>query len=113
MEQLQRYGELCHERWGITPLQIFIHRDEGHYETPGDATSWKPNYHARIVWDWMNHDTGKSCKLSPQDMSEMQTLLPEALDMERTDYIIAKQKQKAEKAQASKKQAETEHQRIE
>ena len=127
MEQLQRYGELCHERWGITPLQIFIHRDEGHYETPDNATSWKPNYHAHIVWDWMNHDTGKSCKLSPQDMSEMQTLLAEALDMERgtskeltgrehlerTDYIIAKQKQEAEKAQASKKQAETEHQRIE
>ena len=40
MEQLQRYGELCCERWGITPLQIFIHRDEGHYETPGDETSW-------------------------------------------------------------------------
>ena len=110
MEQLQRYGELCHERWGITPLQIFIHRDEGHYETPGDATSWKPNYHAHIVWDWMNHDTGKSCKLSPQDMSEMQTLLAEALDMERgtskeltrrehlerTDYIIAKQKSQQE-----------------
>ena len=127
MEQLQRYGELCHGRWGITPLQIFIHRDEGHYETPGDATSWKPNYHAHIVWDWMNHDTGKSCKLSPQDMSEMQTLLAEALDMERgtskeltgrehlerTDYIIAKQKQEAEKAQTIKKQAETEHQRIE
>ncbi len=127
MEQLQRYGELCHERWGITPLQIFIHRDEGHYETPGDATSWKPNYHAHIVWDWMNHDTGKSCKLSPQDMSEMQTLLAEALDMERgtskeltgrehlerTDYIIAKQKQEVEKAQTIKKQAETEHQRIE
>ena len=118
---------MCHERWGITPLQIFIHRDEGHYETPGDATSWKPNYHAHIIWDWMNHDTGKSCKLSPQDMSEMQTLLAEALDMERgtskeltgrehlerTDYIIAKQKQEAEKAQTIKKQAETERQRIE
>ena len=122
MEQLQRYGELCRERWGITPLQIFIHRDEGHYETPGDKTTWKPNYHAHIVWDWMNHDTGKSCKLTPQDMSEMQTILAETLGMERgtskeltgrehlerTDYIIAKQKQEAEKAQAVKKQAEAE-----
>ncbi len=122
MEQLQRYGQLCRERWGITPLQIFIHRDEGHYETPGDETSWKPNYHAHIVWDWMNHDTGKSCKLTPQDMSEMQTILAETLGMERgtskeltgrehlerTDYIVAKKKQEAEKAQAVKEQAEAE-----
>lgn len=120
MEQLQHFCEVCKERWGITPLQIFIHRDEGHYETPGNETSWKPNYHAHIVWDWMNHDTGKSCKLAPQDTSEMQTILAEALDMERgtskeltgrkhlerTDYIIAKQKQEAEEARAVKEQAE-------
>lgn len=122
MEELQRYGQLCRERWGITPLQIFIHRDEGHYETPGDETTWKPNYHAHIVWDWMNHDTGKSCKLTPQDMSEMQTILAETLGMERgtskvltgrehldrTDYIVAKQKREAEKAQAVKEQAAAE-----
>ena len=122
MEQLQRYGQLYYEHWGITPLQIFIHRDEGHYEIPGDKTTWKPNYHAHIVWDWMNHDTGKSCKLTPQDMSEMQTILAEALDMERgtakeltgreqlerTDYIIAKQKREAEKARAAKERTEAE-----
>ena len=122
MDQLQRYGELCRECWGITPLQIFIHRDEGHYETPGDEATWKPNLHAHIVWDWMNHDTGKSCKLTPQDMSEMQTILAETLGMERgtskeltrrehlerTDYIIAKQKQEAEKARIAKEQTEAE-----
>ena len=122
MEQLRHFCEVCKERWGITPLQIFIHRDEGHYETPGDKTTWKPNYHAHIVWDWMDHDTGKSCKLLPQDMSEMQTILAEALGMERgtskeltgrehlerTDYIIAKQKQEAKKAQAAKQQVEAE-----
>lgn len=122
MEQLQRYGELCRKRWGITPLQIFIHRDEGHYGIPNDKTTWKPNYHAHIVWDWMNHDTGKSCKLTPQDMSEMQTMLAETLGMERgtskeqtgrehlerTDYIIAKQKHEAEKARAAKERTEAE-----
>ena len=122
MEQLRHFCEVCKERWGITPLQIFIHRDEGHYETPGDKTTWKPNYHAHIVWDWMNHDTGESCKLLPQDMSQMQTILAEALGMERgtskeltgrehlerTDYIIAKQKQEAEKTRIAKEQAEAE-----
>ncbi len=122
MEQLRRYGQLCRERWGITPLQIFIHRDEGHYGIPNDKTTWKPNYHAHIVWDWMNHDTGKSCKLTPQDMSQMQTILAETLGMERgtakeltgrehlerTDYIIAKQKQEAEKVRIVKEQIEAE-----
>ena len=83
MEQLQRFCEVCKERWGITPLQVFIHRDEGHYSNPQDPTTWKPNLHAHIVWDWMNHDTGKSCKLDEKAMSEMQTLLAECLEMER------------------------------
>ncbi len=83
LEQLQHFCQVCKQRWGITALQIFIHRDEGHYGTPGDTATWKPNLHAHIVWDWMNHDTGKSCKLDEKAMSDMQTLLAECLDMER------------------------------
>ena len=134
MEQLRRFCEVCRERWGITALQVFIHRDEGHYGTPGDNATWKPNLHAHIVWDWMNHDTGKSCKLDEKAMSEMQTILAECLDMERgiskavtgkehlerTDFILAKQKQEAERAKAereaalaAKEEAETERQFIE
>ena len=119
MEQLQRFCEVCKERWGITALQVFIHRDEGHYENPQNTATWKPNLHAHIVWDWMNHDTGKSCKLDEKAMSEMQTLLAECLDMqrgiskaetgkkhlERTDFILAKQKQEAEQAKAEKEAA--------
>ena len=119
MEQLQHFCEVCKEQWGITPLQVFIHRDEGHYSNPQDPVTWKPNLHAHIVWDWMNHDTGKSCKLDEKAMSEMQTLLAECLEMERgiskeltgkkhlerTDFIIAKQKQEAEQAKAEKEAA--------
>lgn len=114
MEQLQRFCEVCKQRWGITALQVFIHRDEGHYGIPGNNATWTPNFHAHIVWDWMNHETGKSCKLGKEDMSEMQTLLAECLEMERgsskeitgkkhlerDDFIIAKQKQEAERAKA-------------
>ena len=134
MEQLQRFCEVCRERWGVTALQVFIHRDEGHYGIPGDNATWKPNLHAHIVWDWMNHDTGKSCKLDEKAMSEMQTVLAECLEMERgtskevtgkehlerTDFIIAKQKQEAERvkiekeaALAAKEEAETERRHIE
>ena len=134
IEQLRHFCEVCKQRWGITALQVFIHRDEGHYGIPGDNATWKPNLHAHIVWDWMNHDTGKSCKLDEKAMSEMQTVLAECLEMERgtskevtgkehlerTDFIITKQKQEAEKAEAEKKaaldakeKAETERQFIE
>ena len=119
MEQLRRFCELSNERWGITALQIFIHRDEGHYGTPGDDATWKPNYHAHILWDWMDHETGKSFKLDEKDMSEMQTLLAECLGMERgtskeetgkehlerADFIRAKQRQEAEQAKAEKEAA--------
>ena len=110
MEQLRHFCEVCKQSWGITALQVFIHRDEGHYGTPGDNATWKPNLHAHIVWDWMNHDTGKSCKLDEKAMSEMQTVLAECLEMERgtskevtgkehlerTDFIAAKEKAEAE-----------------
>ena len=121
MEQLRHFCEGCKERWCITPLQVFIHRDEGHYSDPEDIATWKPNLHAQIVWDRMNHETGKSCKLNVKTMSEMQTLLAECLEMERgiskeltgkkhlerTDFIIAKQKQEAELAKAKKEKAVT------
>lgn len=127
MEQLQGFCTVCNERWGITALQIFIHRDEGHYGTPGDNATWKPNLHAHIVWDWMNHETGKSCKLDEKAMSDMQTLLAECLEMERgsskevtgkehlerADFILAKQKQEAEQAIAAKEQAEEAHRNME
>ena len=134
MEQLQKFCKVCKERWGVTALQVFIHRDEGHYGIPGDNATWKPNLHVHIVWDWMNHETGKSCKLDEKAMSEMQTVLAECLDMERgtskevtgkehlerTDFIITKQKQEAEQAEAKKRaalaakdKAETERRTIE
>lgn len=124
IEQLRVYCDRCHERWGITALQIFIHLDEGHYGTPGDNSTWKPNCHAHIVWDWMIHETGKSCKLGREDMSRMQDMVAESLEMERgtrkeetgkehlerTDFIIAKQKREIEEATNKKKHLDYENQ---
>ena len=129
MEDLLRYAERVHERWGIRALQIHIHKDEGHYEDTNDPASWEPNYHAHIIWDWMDHDTGKSFKLNAEDMSAIQDLVAETLDMqrgqkksetgidhlERNDFIIQKQESKkkqlqeeAKKVIAEKEEAETE-----
>ena len=129
MEDLLRYVERVHERWGIRALQIHIHKDEGHYENTEDPASWEPNYHAHIIWDWMDHNTGKSFKLNAEDMSAIQDLVAETLDMqrgqkksetgidhlERNDFIILKQESKkkqlqeeAKKAIAEKEEAEAE-----
>lgn len=118
MEQLHHFADLCHERFGITALQIHLHKDEGHYADPNDKKSWKPNYHAHIVWDWMNHETGRSFKLNADDISTIQDLAAEALEMERgeskaetgaqhlerNDYIVAKQKQELEATKARAEQ---------
>ena len=126
-----KFGEECQKRWGITPLQIFLHKDEGHWlsgqpET-GDRESFqvgekwfKPNYHAHIVFDWMNHDTGKSRKLNDEDMTEMQSLASDILLMERgqskavtgkehlerNDFIIEKQKAELQRMDAAKRHKE-------
>ena len=119
MEDLLRYVKRVHERWGIRAIQIHIHKDEGHYEDTNDPASWEPNYHAHIIWDWMDHNTGKSFKLNAEDMSAIQDLVAETLDMqrgqkksetgidhlERNDFIIQKQENKKKQLQEEAKKA--------
>ena len=131
LEDVRKFGEECQKRWGITPLQIFLHKDEGHWlngqPAPEDKESFqvgerwfKPNYHAHIVFDWMNHDTGKSRKLNDEDMTEMQNLASDILLMERgqskavtgkehlerNDFIIEKQKAELQRIEAAKRHKE-------
>ena len=131
LADVRRFGEECQRRWGITPLQIFLHKDEGHWlngqPDPEDRESFKvgerwfkPNYHAHIVFDWMNHDTGKSRKLNDDDMMQMQTLASDILLMERgkskavtgkehlerNDFIIEKQKAELQRIEAVKRHKE-------
>ena len=131
LADVKKFGEECQRRWGITPLQIFLHKDEGHWlsgqpdaedkESFQVGERWfKPNYHAHIVFDWMNHDTGKSQKLNDDDMMEMQTLASDILSMqrgqsksetgkehlERNDFIIEKQKAELQRIDETKRQKE-------
>lgn len=69
------------KRFGIKPVQLSIHRDEGHYEK--HTGQWIPNYHAHVVFDWQDKETGKTFKLSREDMRELQTYVAIGLDMER------------------------------
>ena len=128
---VKKFSEECQRCWGITPLQIFLHKDEGHWlngqpdaedkESFQVGEKWfKPNYHAHIVFDWMNHDTGKSQKLNDNDMIEMQTLASDILSMqrgqsksetskehlERNDFIIEKQKAELQRIDETKRRKE-------
>ena len=83
MDDLLHYVNRVHEKWGIRAIQIHMHKDEGHYENPEDKSTWQPNLHAHIIWDWIDHQTGKSFKLKAEDMSQIQDMVAEALEMER------------------------------
>ncbi len=131
LADVRKFGEECQRRWGIIPLQIYLHKDEGHWLSgqpeAGDRESFqvgkkwfKPNYHAHIVFDWMNHDTGKSRKLNDEDMTEMQSLASDILLMERgqskavtgkehlerNDFIIEKQKAELQRMDIAKRHKE-------
>lgn len=78
MKDLQNFCEECRTRFGMVPLQIHIHRDEGHV----NAKEWKPNLHAHITWR-MYDDNGRNVRLSRQDVTDMQTMAAHHLHMAR------------------------------
>lgn len=83
LQQLQEFAERIEERFGIHTFQIYTHKDEGASVWDGNSEAWKPNYHAHMIFDWTDGETGRTRKLNKQDMAEMQTILAECLGMER------------------------------
>ena len=83
LRQLQNLAEKLEERFGVHAFQIYTHKDEGANVWDGREETWKPNYHAHIIFDWTDGHTGKTVKLNKHDMAEMQTITAECLNMER------------------------------
>ncbi len=122
LDNVLEYARMVETTWGIKAIQIFLHKDEGHYENSADKKTWKPNYHAHIIWDWMDWETGKSFKLNADDMSMMQDMVAEALDMERgrkksetglehlerNDFIIQKQEKEKKRLEEEKRRIQSE-----
>lgn len=79
MDDLKKLADTLKKKFNIECFQIAIHRDEGY----PNGKEWKSNLHAHMVFDWMNHDTGKSLRTSRQDMAEIQTIVADVLKMER------------------------------
>lgn len=115
LKQLQELAERLEERYGIHTFQIYTHKDEGAAIWDGVAETWKPNYHAHMIFDWTDGHTGKTVKLGKQHMAEIQTLTAECLGMERgvssdRKHLSAIQyKNQAEAEKAAKLEKDIEH----
>ena len=76
MDDLKTMADDLRDGFGINVFQIHIHRDEG-------KSRDELNYHAHILADWQDKDTGKMRRLGKIDMSKMQTVVANSLNMER------------------------------
>ena len=82
MEQLQFLALRLEQELRIRIFQIALHFDEGHYSLEKNK-EWVPNYHAHLVADWQDLNTGKTLKHNSLDYIKMQDLAAECLEMER------------------------------
>lgn len=81
MQDLHHLSKRLEEELKIRIFQIAIHKDEGHYDK--ETKEWKPNYHAHLVADWQDLETGKTLKHQSFHYSKMQDITAECLGMER------------------------------
>lgn len=81
MLELHNLSKRLEEELKIRVFQIAVHKDEGHYDK--DTNEWKPNYHAHLVADWQDLETGKTLKHQSFHYSKMQDITAECLGMER------------------------------
>ena len=111
LADVRKFGEECQRRWGITPLQIFLHKDEGYWlngqpeaedrESFKVGDRWfKPNYHAHIVFDWT---LASDILLMERGQSKAVTGKEH---LERNDFIIEKQKEEMKRLDATRQYQE-------
>jgi hypothetical protein len=81
MQDLHHISKRLEDELKIRIFQIAIHKDEGHYDK--ETKEWKPNYHAHLVADWQDLETGKTLKHQSFHYSKMQDITAECLGMER------------------------------
>ena len=66
---------------GAAVISIDLHHDEGH--TDPITGERKHNHHAHLIVDYIDHRTGRSVKLTKDDISQLQGVVADALRMER------------------------------
>lgn len=115
IEDIKKLADAMHQRWGFHFVQLAIHKDEGSWQKDG---TWKPNLHAHMVFDKIDHETGKTIKTTAKDTVEMQDMCARILGMERgqrgskkehldaLEYKVKIQEKRAALAEHAQKAAE-------
>lgn len=115
IEDIKKLADAMHQRWGFHFVQLAIHKDEGSWQKDG---TWKPNLHAHMVFDKIDHETGKTIKTTAKDTAEMQDMCARILGMERgqrgskkehldaLEYKVKVQEKRAALAEQAQKTAE-------
>lgn len=106
MLHLQNLSDKLNSELGINVFQIVIHKDEGHYDI--ETKVWKPNFHAHLVADWQDKNTGKTLKHKPLDYVKMQDITADCLGMERGQRGSTKVRLEAMEFKLNKKEEEFE-----
>lgn len=112
IEDIKKLADAMHQRFGFHFVQLAIHKDEGSWQKDG---TWKANLHAHMVFDKIDHETGKTIKTTGKDTAEMQDMCAQILGMERgkkgskakhLDAIDYKVKVQEERARLAEEQRE-------
>ena len=99
MEDLKQLAKDLKEKHKIDCFQIHIHRDEGKSKN-------EINYHAHMVFDWQDKETGKTLKLGKAAISQLQDTVSESLKMERGVLKVNSNRQRLEPVEYKRQQEE-------
>ena len=99
LEDLKRLAANLKASHGIECFQIHIHRDEGKSRS-------ELNYHAHMLFDWQDKETGKTMKLNRADLSKIQTLVASTLDMDRGELKENSNRERLEAVEYKRQQEE-------
>lgn len=105
IQDLQQLATVLKEKKGIDCFQIFIHRDEG-------KSRDELNHHAHMIFDWQDKKTGKTIKLNRQDLSEIQTIVSDTLQMQRGELRVNSNRERLEPIEYKRQQEELKLQQL-
>lgn len=105
LEDLLQLSKVLQKEKGIECFQIHIHRDEG-------KSREELNYHAHMLFDWQDKKTGKVRRLSPKDLSEIQTLVADSLKMERGELRVNSNRERLSPIEYKRQQEEKKLQQL-
>lgn len=107
MDDLKLLANVIQESFGIHCFQIHIHRDEGHIDKKNGEIII--NHHAHLLFDWQDKSKGTMRRLKSHDLSKMQTVVANALQMERGELRTNSNRERLEAIEYKAKKAEEQY----